>query len=267
MSLEGQGNETEGEVPQGQASSAGVAPSQTPQSASEGQAQNAQPWKVKVGDTEYDETSWRQRGPEDFRKFHGEYTRTRQEFSKLRDEAAAGRELLEMVKGDPQLLAEVRGRMQRGQSQEQAVKQAVQNDPRVDQLYGEVETMKQEKATSAFRTAHPDLSSEDVEFVAKWVTDRSDKLRNSGWSYDEILDQAYNALFREQGGRKAAEALVKGQQMKEQEIQKGRKGQLLGAPSPTAQTQTKSKKSSIHMNPAEREAHAMDRFMANKRKG
>lgn len=269
MGLE-QGNETGGEVQSsnaGQASSTGVAPSQTPQSAPSQQASAAatQAWKARIGDTEYDESTWKTKGVEDFRKFHGEYTRTRQEFSKLRDESAAGLELLQMVQGDPQLLAEVRRRMQSGQSQEQAVQGAVQNDPRVDTLYKEVDAMKQEKASQAFRAKHPAMTPQEVDEVVQWIQERTDKLKNAGWSYDEILEQAYVNIYAKNGASKAAAALVKGQEMKEEEIQKGRKGQLLGAPAPTAQTPSKSKKPPIHMTPAERERHALDRFKANKK--
>ena len=265
MGLE-DGNETVGEVqpPQGgQVPAPEVASTQTPQSVS----QNPAPWKARIGDTEYDETSWKTKGVEDFRKFHGEFTRTKQEASRLRDESAAGLELLEMVKGDPQLIAEVRRRMDKGQSQEQAVKGAVQNDPRVDQLYQEVDSMKQEKASNAFRAKHPDLTPEGVEYVTGWIEQRTENLKNAGWSYDEILDVAYNAYYRENGSKKAAAALVEGQKMKEEEIQKGRKGQLLGAPAPSAQTQGKSNKPTIHMNPAEREKHALAKFRANSKKG
>lgn len=266
MGLE-QGNETAGEVQSGntgQAPAAGVAPSQTPQSsASPAQA----PWKARIGDTEYDESTWKTRGVEDFRKFHGEYTRSRQEFSKLRDESAAGMELLQMVQGDPQLLAEVRRRMQAGQSQEQAVNQAVQNDPRVDSLAKEVDSMKQEKASQSFRAKHPDMTPDDEQGVIGWIEKYTDKLKNAGWSYDEILEQAYVNVAHQNSSKKAADALVQGQKMAQEEVQKGRKSQLLGAPAPTAQTQGKSKKSLLHATPAQRQEIAMERFQANKRKG
>lgn len=261
MGLEN-GNETAGGVPSGQTPATEVAPSQTPQSA---QTPAPQVWKARIGDTEYDEQSWKTKGVEDFKRFQGEFTKGRQELARLRDESGAGLELLEMVKSDPKLLAEVRARMQAGQSQEQAVQQATQNDPRVDQLYQKVDAMEQEKASNSFRSKHPDLTPEDVEFVSSWIQQRTDKLRNAGWNYDEILEVAYNALFTKNGGAKAAAALVKGQEMKEEEIQKGRKGQLLGAPAPTARTESKVKKPTIHMSPAEREKHALDRFKANKK--
>lgn len=267
MGLES-GNETAGGVPSGnttgQTPATEVAPSQTPQSA---QAATQQVWKARIGDTEYDEQTWKTKGVEDFRKFHGEFTRTKQEAARLRDESGAGLELLQMVQGDPKLLAEVRARMKAGQSQEQAVQQATQNDPRVDQLYQKVDAMEQEKASNSFRSKHPDMTKEDVDFVADWIQQRTDKLKGAGWSYDEILDTAYNALYAKNGSSKAAAALVQGQQMKEEEIQKGRKGQLLGAPAPTARTEGKSKKPTIHMTPAEREKHALDKFKANSKKG
>jgi hypothetical protein len=126
--------------------------------------------------------------------------------------------------------------------------------------------MEQEKATTSFRSKHPDLSGEDVEYVANWIETRTDKLRQAGWSYNEILEVAYNDLFtnRKSANQNAA-LLAKGQQMKEEEIQKGKKSQLLGAPSPTAQTREKSKKPTIHMNPAERQEMALDRFKANRK--
>ncbi len=266
MGLE-QGNETAGEVPSGntgQAPATGVAPSQTPQSSA---SSAPAPWKVRIGDTEYDDSTWKTRGVEDFRKFHGEFTRTKQEAARLRDESAAGMELLEMVKGDPQLLAEVRRRMQSGQSQEQAVQGAVQNDPRVDSLAKEVDAMKQEKASQAFRAKHPDLTPEDEQGVIGWIEKYTDKLKNAGWSYDEILEQAFFNVAYQNSSKKAADALVKGQEMKEQEIQKGRKSQLLGTPAPTAQTREKAKKSPLHATPAERLEIAMEKFQANKRKG
>lgn len=264
MGLEN-GNETAGGVLGGQTPATEVAPSQTPEQSASQTPTQAQVWKARIGDTEYDEQTWKTKGVEDFRKFHGEFTRTKQEAARLRDESGAGLELLQLVKGDPKLLAEVRARMQAGQSQEQAVQQATQNDPRVDQLYQKVDAMEQEKASNSFRSKHPDLSKEDVEAVASWIQERTEKLKNAGWSYDEILEAAYAAHYVKSGGSKAAAALVKGQEMKEQEIQKGRKGQLLGAPAPTARTESKSKKPTIHMSPAEREKHALDRFKANKK--
>jgi hypothetical protein len=267
MGLEQAGNETAGEVPSGntgQAPATGVAPSQTPQS---GASSAPAPWKARIGDTEYDESTWKTKGVEDFRKFHGEYTRTRQESARLRDESAAGMELLQMVQGDPQLLAEVRRRMNAGQSQEQAVNQAVQNDPRVDSLAKEVDAMKQDKASAAFRAKHPDLSPDDEQGVIGWIEKYTEKLKGAGWSYDEILEQAYVNVAHQNSSKKAADALVQGQQMKEQEIQKGRKSQLLGAPAPTAQTSGKAKKSLLHASPAQRQEIAMERFQANKRKG
>ena len=268
MGLDG-GNETAGEVQSGntgQASAPEVASTQTPQQSAPQNSAPA-PWKARIGDTEYDETTWKTKGVEDFRKFHGEFTRTKQEAARLRDESAAGMELLEMVKGDPQLLAEVRRRMQSGQSQEQAVKGAVQSDPRVDQLYQKVDSMEQEKASHSFRAKHPDLTKDEEDAVVSWIEQRTDKLRNAGWSYDEILEQAYFNVAYQTNSKKAADALVKGQEMKEQEIQKGRKSQLLGAPAPTAQTQGKSKKPSIHMKPAERTERALSIFKANSKKG
>lgn len=266
MGLEGQGNETGGEVQStGQASSTGVPPSQTPQAAPQSQA--PAPWRARIGDTEYDESSWKTKGVEDFRKFHGEFTRTKQEAARLRDESGAGLELLEMVKGDPALLAEVQRRLNKGQSPEQAVNGAVQNDPRIDTLYKEVDGMKQEKASQAFRAKHPDMSKEDEDGVIEWIQANTDRLKNAGWSYSEILDQAWVNVYAKNGEKKAADALVQGQKMKEEEIQKGRKGQLLGAPSPTAQTREKNKKPTIHMNPAERTEHAMSVFKAAGKKG
>ena len=262
-----QGNETAGEVQNvGQAPATGVAPSQTPQSVPT-QA-TPTPWKAKIGDTEYDEASWRTKGVEDFRKFHGEFTRTKQEAARLRDESAAGMELLQLVQGDPALKAEVQRRLQAGQSPEQAVNGAVQNDPRVDQLFKKVDAMEQEKASNAFRAKHPDISKEDEEAIISWINERTDRLRKAGWEYDEILEVAWASIYAKNGQSKAAQALVEGQRMKEEEIKKGQKGQLLGAPAPTAGTQKKSdKKSTIHMNPAEREKLALERFKANARKG
>lgn len=265
MGLE-DGNETAGGVQggnSGQTPAPEVASAQTPQQSAQPTTQAA--WKARIGDTEYDETTWKTKGVEDFRKFHGEFTRTKQEASRLRDESAAGLELLQMVQGDPQLLAEVRRRMQDGQSQEQAVKGAVQNDPRVDTLYKEVDSMKQEKASQSFRAKHPDLSKEDEENVIAWIQERTDKLRSAGWSYDEILEQAFVNVAYQSSSKKAAAALVKGQEMKAEEIQKGRKSQLLGAPSPTAQTKKEAKGPTIRMSPAEREKAAMAKFVANKK--
>lgn len=268
MGLEG-GNETAGEVQggnPGQTSAPEVASTQTPQQQMTAQgATTPAPWRTRIGDTEYDEATWKTRGVEDYRKLHGSYTQSRQELARLRDESGAGMELLQMVQGDPALKAEVQRRLQIGQSAEQAVKGAVQNDPRVDTLYKEVDSMKQEKASRDFRAKHPDLTKDDEQFVVDWITERTDKLKNAGWSYDEILDAAYNACYTKNGSSKAAAALVKGQEMKEQEIQKGRKGQLLGAPSPTAQTKKEAKGPTIKMSPAEREKVAMQKFMANKK--
>ena len=265
MGLEG-GNETAGGVQSGntgQTPAPEVASTQTPQSTAP--ATTPAQWKARIGDTEYDETTWKTKGVEDFRKFHGEFTRTKQEAARLRDESAAGMELLQMVKGDPLLLAEVRRRMQAGQSQEQAVQGAVQNDPRIDTLYKEVDSMKQEKASRDFRAKHPNLSKDEEEAVVSWIEQRTDKLKNAGWTYDEILEQAfYNVSYQSQS-KKTADALVKGQEMKEQEIQKGRKGQLLGAPSPTAQTKKEAKGPTIRMSPAEREKVAMQKYIANKK--
>lgn len=263
MGLEG-GNTPAGEVHSGstgQAPAPEVAPSQT----APAQASAPAPWKTRIGDTEYDEATWKTKGVEDFKRFHGEFTRTKQEASRLRDESAAGLELLQMVQQDPQLLAEVRRRMQAGQSQEQAVQQTVQNDPRLDSLVQKVEAMEQEKASQSFRAKHPDLSKEDEEYVIDWITQRTDKLKNAGWSYDEILEQAYYACYHKNGSSKAAAALVQGQQMAKEEMAKGRKSQLLGAPSPTAQTKKEAKGPTIKMSPAQREAKAMEKFIANKK--
>lgn len=263
MGLEG-GNETAGGVQSGQTPAPEVASTQTPQSAS--QAAPA-PWSARIGDQQYDETSWKTKGVEDFKRFHGEFTRSKQESSRLRDESAAGLELLQMVQGDPQLLAEVQRRLNKGQSPEQALQgaQQAQNDPRVDTLYKEVDSMKQEKASQAFRAKHPDMSKDDEEYVISWITERTDKLKNAGWSYDEILETAYAHAYAKNGSSKAAAALVKGQEMAKEEVAKGRKGQLLGAPSPTAQSKEKSKKSTLQMNPAERTQHALEVFKANKK--
>lgn len=263
MGLEG-GNTPAGEVQSGntgQAPASEVAPAQT----APAQASAPAPWKARIGDTEYDESSWKTRGVEDFKRFHGEFTRTKQEASRLRDESAAGLELLQMVQGDPQLLAEVQRRLNKGQSPEQAMQGAVQNDPRVDTLYKEVDAMKQEKASQAFRAKHPDLSKEDEEGVVSWIQANTDKLKTAGWSYDEILEQAYRYVAYDSQQKKAAAALVQGQQMAKEEMTKGRKSQLLGAPSPTAQTKEKPKKAPIHMNPAERTQNALEIFKANKK--
>lgn len=267
MGLE-DGNETAGGVQggnSGQTPAPEVASTQTPQTSQTAQASAQAAWKARIGDTEYDETTWKTKGVEDFRKFQSQYTQSRQELSKLRDESAAGLELLQMVQGDPQLLAEVRRRMQSGQSQEQAVQGAVQNDPRVDTLYKEVDSMKQDKASQSFRAKHPDLSKEDEENVISWITERTDKLKNAGWSYDEILEQAFYNVAYQSSSKKSAAALVKGQEMKSEEIQKGRRSQLLGAPSPTAQTKQEAKGPTIKMSPAEREKKAMAKFIANKK--
>lgn len=247
----------------GQAPASEVASSQT----APAQASTPAPWSARIGDTSYDEATWKTKGVEDFKRFHGEFTRTKQEASRLRDESAAGLELLQMVQGDPQLLAEVQRRLNKGQSPEQAVNGAVQqmNDPRVDGLYKEVDAMKQEKASQAFRAKHPDLSKDDEENVIAWITTNTDKLKNAGWSYDEILEQAFYNVAYQSSSKKAAAALVQGQQMAKEEMVKGRKGQLLGAPSPTAQTKDKPKKSTLHMNPAERTQTALEIFKANKK--
>lgn len=263
MGLEG-GNTPAGEVQSGntgQAPASEVAPAQT----APVQASAPAPWSARIGDTTYDEATWKTKGVEDFKRFHGEFTRSKQESARLRDENAAGLELLQMVQGDPQLLAEVQRRLNKGQTPEQAVQGAVQNDPRVDTLYKEVDAMKQEKASQAFRAKHPDLSKEDEENVINWITTNTDKLKNAGWSYEEILDQAFYNVAYQSSSKKAAAALVQGQQMAKEEMAKGRKGQLLGAPSPTAQTKKEAKGPTIKMSPAQREAKAMEKFIANKK--
>lgn len=266
MGLE-QGNETGGEVQSGQAPSTGVAPSQTP-TATPSQQQTATPWKVRIGDSEYDESTWKTKGVEDFKKFHGEYTRSRQELSQLRDASGAGLELLELVKQDPQLLAEVRRRMAKGQSPEQAVQGATQNDPRIDQMAQRLDSMEQNEASSAFRAKHPDLNDEDIGYITNWLGENTEWLRGSGRNYHQILDLAYNDLFVNKKSKDVAtSALAEGQRMTEEAIKKGQKGQLVGAPSPTAQTREKVKKPTINMNPAERQAHALEKYKANAKKG
>jgi len=269
LDASGEGNETAGEVPQGGQAPAPEVPA-TQGNVAEG-APVSQPWKVKIGDTEYDEQSWKTRGVEDLKRLHGEFTRSRQQLSEFQTKRTAGEELLEFVRNDPQLWMEVRRRYAAGQTPQQAVQGAVQNDPRLDQvesLSAQMEEIKQERAVETFRNQHPDLSDEDEEYITQWVTDRTEKLKNAGWSYEEILDTAYAHLFKEKkAAALQAQALQQGQQIKEKEIQNGRKARSLGTVSPTAQAAPPKKGPTSKMRPADRTETAMSFWQKNARKG
>jgi hypothetical protein len=268
MNASGEGNETAGEVPSAQAPATEVPATQGTESQG---APVSQPWKAKIGDTEYDEQTWKTRGVEDFKRFQGEYTRTRQQLSEYEGKKTAGEELLELVRNDPGLWTEVRRRIANGESRQQAVQNAAQNDPRLEEvssLKTDVETMKQERAVETFRSDHPDLNQEDEEYITQWVTDRTDKLRNAGWSYNEILDTAYAHLFKEKkASALQAQALQQGQQIKEKEIQNGRKAKSLGTVSPTANAAPPKKGPTSKMRPADRTETAMGYWQKNARKG
>src|SRR3990167_11544180 len=107
-------NETGAAVPQqGQAAPTEVGSQGTPAPVP------AQSWRV--GDTTYTDPH---KMHEAFNKFQGEYTRSRQEYTQLRQQSAGANELLEMVRNDPQLLAEVKKRLAAGQSPAQAAEGA-----------------------------------------------------------------------------------------------------------------------------------------------
>lgn len=243
-------NETGGAVPQGQAPSPEVGSQGTP-----AQAPATPSWKV--GDTTYTDPH---KMYEDYRKFQGEYTRKSQEYSRLRQESGAGMELLDLVRNDPQLLAEVKKRIAAGQSPQQAVEGAAAQDPRVDQLYQRVEMRDQESATTAFQAAHPELTDEDSSEIEEWVGDHWPRLRQAGYEYSDILDIAYSKWFHD---KKGADLISQGQKMKEEEIKKGAKSQLLGTPSPTAQTRVAQKKPHGKMTPAERDEVARQYWEKN----
>lgn len=239
-------NNAGGAVQQGQA-----APSEVGSQGTPSQVPATPSWKV--GDTTYDDPN---KMHEAFNKFQGEYTRSRQEYSRLRQDSGTGMALLELVQNDPQLLAEVRKRLAAGQSPQQAAEGAVQQqakDPRVDQLFARVETRDQESATTTFHAAHPELTDEDSAQIEEWVGDHWQRMRKSGYEYSDILDMAYSKWFHE---KKGPELLSQGQKMKEAEIQKGAKSQLLGTPSPTAQARAVQKKPGQKMTANERDEYA-----------
>jgi len=260
----------EGGTTAGEVQAQGQAPATEAATSAQGAtpAADPQPWKVKIGDTEYDEASWRQKGPEDFRRFHGEFTRSRQELSQLRAQSEPAIELLNFIRSDPQLLAEVRARIQAGQTPQQAVNGAVANDPRldkVDTMATRLETIEQERATEAFNSKYKDdLTEEAKDWIVNWISERSDKLRNAGWDYSEILETAYSHYYREV---KAPQLLTQGQRMKEEEIKKGRDAKALGTVSPTAQAAPKKRGPTIHMKPSERLDAAMEAYRRNAKKG
>lgn len=253
-------NKTAGEVavPSGQTPGSGSQPG--PATEVGGGGAEAAPWKVKIGDTDYSEADLKTRMVEDYRKLHGSFTQSRQEVSRYRQDSESFQELVGVIRGDPALLAEVRRRVAQGQSPEQAVRKTAENaisdDPGFRSLSQDVETMKQERATEAFYAKHADLADEENDAIIQWIEKNTDKLRNAGWDYEEILDQAHAVVFRE---RMAPKLIEQGQKMKEEEIQKGQKSKSLGSPSPTAGSQTKKLAGpSYKLKSSERLERAMD---------
>jgi acyl carrier protein phosphodiesterase len=268
----GEGNETAGEVQgAGQAPAPEVPPQQQGSSVGGTAAPVSQPWKVKIGDTEYDEQSWKTRGVEDLKRLHGEFTRSRQELAESKNRSSAGEYLLEMVRNDPALWAEVRRRIANGETTQQAVQNtAEQADPRIQSVEQRLDSMEQLNASQEFLAAHDDLDDAGEEWITNWIAERSDKLsamRQAGWSYKDVLENAYAHYVVSKRPQLEAQALQQGQQLKEKEIQNGRKQKSLGTVSPTAQAAPQKKGPTSKMRPADRTETAMQFWQKNARKG
>ncbi len=262
-------DQTAGEVqPEEQEAQAPATEVGTDGASSQGVTESAptSPQEFRIGDTTYT-VKEAARWAEDHKRLHGEFTRSRQQIAELERETAPYKELFEIVRNDPQLRAEVQRRVNQGQSQEQAVRGATQQDPRVDQMAAEMDSWKREKAKDAFDKAHPDLTDDRRKAMSGWIDPQVDKLRalieQGVLDYSDILNMAYNATFSDQDKARLIES---GQRIKEEEIQKGRKNASLGAPSPTAATRSQKKKPHSKMTPAERQAYAEEVWNANKKK-
>jgi hypothetical protein len=217
------------------------------------------PVSWKVGDTTYTK-------PEDmaeaFRKFHGTFTQRSQEFSKLKTDSEAAMELMKFIQEDPELLGEVRRRLQAGQSPQQALRgaqKAIKDDPEFVNVSERLGGVERQLAQERFQAEHQDLEEKDFDAIATYVADNAEWLKKSGISYDQILDVAYNAVFRTKMGPKLLE---QGQRMAEEAIVKGKKGAGIGSPSPTASAARPSKPYA-KMSPAEQREYAARLFKAN----
>lgn len=238
-------------------------PTQSAPEVAQGQSQPSVPAGWKVGDTTYTK-------PEDmadaFRKFHGAYTQRSQEYSKLKSESEAAMELMKFVRNDPELAGEVRKRLNAGQSPQQAyanAQKAVKDDPEFVRVREDLDSVQRQLSQERFEAKHQDLEDKDFDSIASYIADNAKWIDKSGLSYDQILDVAYNAVFRE---KMAPKLLEQGQKMAEQAIVKGKKGAGIGSSSPSAGA-AKPSKPYPKMTPQEQREYVQRLFKANERKG
>ena len=209
-------------------------------------------WSEKVGDTTYSDTKIM---AEAFRKMHGAYTQRSQDFSRLKSESEASRELVQFIKSDPALVAEVRKRIDAGASPADAARQtakAHEQDPRIDQMWDRMGEMEQEGASQRFMSEHADLTEEELGGIEKWLEENSEWLDRSKLSYERQLGIAFNELFR---NKMAPKLVLEGQKIAEDAIRKGKKAESLGTAAASAQAGA-SKKPYKEMTGAERRAYA-----------
>lgn len=247
---------------QGHGGPASQAPASEVGGGSPAAAGSAQNWKV--GDQTYNDPH---RMADDFRRFQGDYTRSRQEYAKFRDESAVARTVWDIIKQNPQYAREVQGWINAGKTPQQAAQKVAeehQADPRLDQMYGEFETLKQERASEAFEKSHPDLKDQDKELIADWIEENSDWLDQSGLDYQQILNLAWNEYFI----KHRSQTLVdQGARMVEDQVRRGEKSKVLGSAAPSAKSAPQPRKRGNEMSVAERHEHALGVFKASARAG
>lgn len=225
---------TAGEPDSGQAS-APEAGTQESQGQEGGQEASRPSWTV--GDQTFDDPA---KMAEAFKEFHGSFTRRSQELAELRKEAEPLKHIWNFIKGDPELVAEVKRKWDSGKTAEQSVREtAQQSGMDLSGLQEDLKSLKEWRAQqeeqaeeasaldaeSSFKEKHPDLSEEEKGAIREFLSENVEWLRSSGVPHERMLELAYNDRVLP---KKSGAFITKGQEMKEAEIEKGRKAASLG---------------------------------------
>jgi len=273
MPDEVEGVQAEAEAVEQQAASEAT---QTNEGATQGgptSAQNTPSWKV--GDTVYTDPNEMYKG---FVKWQGDYTR------KMQDRAAKDKEtttrmgqyekVVQAVLSDPQLVQQVKARIQAGQSPQQAVQQTVQQAQQIPPEFAEklsyLEAKEQEREETAslesFEKSHKDLTDPEWDLMGEWIDSNEDALKGKGWSPSDILEYAFLKTVHPARLQKSAMADLAAKQ-KGEEAENGKKSAFLGSQAPTAGAKpTGLPERKRGMTPAEERAWAKKVYDASKPK-